>query len=385
MDEDKTLGENKTCFIISPIGSKLEPIGSPGRARYEEATQMWEEVFLPATDAFGLTAVRSDKITDTGEIPDQIFTYLRDAEVVLADLSHANPNVMYELGLRHSQADKITIQVGEYGQLPFDVTTIRTTQFRRTSGGLIEARNELMEALRTALTGGGSPLRATTILATSTPMPQSEKEMDAVKSKSEDDAPERVTPGTLDVLAEGEESLTSLTTVLTRMTGTLGDIGSVTSDAAERFKTSDERKKGFAGRLLVARELADSLTPYTVALEADADVFYQNVTKMDVMVRYIIGRYDSGEESELEPGITFTRGILSLIKSAEDNAAGIVTFREGARKMRELARSLDSESKVLTRAADRILEGIALMGSWREPVEFTLATIEARIAGEQVA
>ena len=40
---------------------------------------------------------------------------------MIADLTQANPNVMYELGLRHTQK-KLTIQIGEAGRLPFDVT-----------------------------------------------------------------------------------------------------------------------------------------------------------------------------------------------------------------------------------------------------------------------
>lgn len=144
MPEDLGLGSGKSCFIISPIGSRLAPVGSPGRTRYEESIRMWEEVFEPAAKTFGLSPVRADRISDTGEIPDQIFTYLRDADVVIADLSHANPNVMYELGLRHSLLGKVTIQVGEYETLPFDVTTIRTIQFLRTPAGLISARDELV-------------------------------------------------------------------------------------------------------------------------------------------------------------------------------------------------------------------------------------------------
>ena len=100
MTEDIKRGTDKTCFVVSPIGSKLEPLGSPGRSRYEESIMMWAEVIEPACKAFGMKPVRSDRIAQSGEIPDQIFTYLGDADVVIADLSHANPNVMYELGLR---------------------------------------------------------------------------------------------------------------------------------------------------------------------------------------------------------------------------------------------------------------------------------------------
>jgi hypothetical protein len=66
-----------------------------------------------------------------GEIPEQVVRELRDADVVIADPTDADPNVMHELGLRHT-TDKLTIQIGERGRLPFDVSTIRTIQFVRT-------------------------------------------------------------------------------------------------------------------------------------------------------------------------------------------------------------------------------------------------------------
>ncbi|WP_310526584.1 hypothetical protein, partial [Nocardioides sp.] len=63
---------------------------------------MWENVFEPACEMFGLTPVRADKISEAGDIPEQIFTYLRDADIVIADVTGGNANVMYELGLRHT-------------------------------------------------------------------------------------------------------------------------------------------------------------------------------------------------------------------------------------------------------------------------------------------
>ena len=67
--------------------------------------------------------MRADGLLRAGEITEQVFRRLRDDDVVIADLTGANPNVMYELGLRHTR-EKVTLQVGEYGRLPFDVNVI---------------------------------------------------------------------------------------------------------------------------------------------------------------------------------------------------------------------------------------------------------------------
>ena len=97
-----------------------------------------------ARDAFGIKPIRADQIAEPGEIPEQVFEHLRDDDLVIADLTDANPNVMYELGLRHTR-DALTIQIGEKGRLPFDVSVIRTIQFLRNPESMEQARRELAE------------------------------------------------------------------------------------------------------------------------------------------------------------------------------------------------------------------------------------------------
>ncbi len=162
MPDEALPGEGMTCFVIGPIGSRLAPIGAPGRSQYEDSAQLWEYLFEPACARMGLSPVRADKIAEPGEITEQIFVLLRDADVVIADLTGGNANVTYELGLRHTR-DKMTVQVGEYERLPFDINTIRTIQFRRTEAGLVDAREALVDALTAAIQGRRSPVTATRV------------------------------------------------------------------------------------------------------------------------------------------------------------------------------------------------------------------------------
>lgn len=368
MTNDSELGNGLTCFIVSPIGNRLEPLGSPGRARYEESILMWEDVYEPACLAFGIAPVRSDRISDTGEIPDQIFTYLRDADVVIADLSHANPNVMYELGLRHSRPDKITIQIGEHGYLPFDVTTIRTIQFNRTRAGLIGARDELVEALRTALNGGGTPLRATAIFTSAPPIEATAINSDVQKSMEPEKSEAEVEgPGVLEVMAEGETAIVHIAGVLGDSGVRIEEVGALMTDSTAAIQESDAKNGGFAGRLLIARDLGEKLSEPSAVLESLSNEFYSDVSRMDVMVQYVIERYRSGEEDPAD-GAPFFTSMLGLIEAADQGAVGIVGFRDGAKSMSKFSKALVPASKILTSAANRFLEGISTMLTWREPL-----------------
>jgi hypothetical protein len=85
-----------------------------------------EYVIAPGVSACGYRAVTALEISETGEITLQIINYLRDSPWVIADLTGSNPNVFYELAIRHV-VGKPFIQIKHPTErLPFDISTIRT-------------------------------------------------------------------------------------------------------------------------------------------------------------------------------------------------------------------------------------------------------------------
>ena len=338
---------------------------------------MWEHVFQPACDHFGLTPIRADKIHDSGEIPDQIFTYLRDAEVVIADVSNANPNVMYELGLRHTR-DGLTLQVGEYGRLPFDVGTIRTIQFNRTEAGLIAARDELIESLRAGLQGRGTPLRVRSIWAEAVATPQAEVLADASASRIEDDPWEDAEPGTMDILAEGEAAIQHVGQVFTQMTATMGVVNAVVQEHTAATQESDAQNGGFAGRLRVARSLADGLAEPAAVLEEQANSLVNDLQSLSPMVDYLVARTRSETDAAELAALQSTLGsVLQMIKMSDETSVGITNFRGSIRGLRSFSKDLRPQIEVLDRAATRILEGLGIISGWRIGIEEVLPALES--------
>src|SRR5207302_1901064 len=76
--------------------------------------------------------VRADKIAEAGMITTQIIQHLIDDAIVVADLTDSNPNVFYELAIRHSFRRPVIqlIQVGQ--KIPFDVAPPRTVAVDHT-------------------------------------------------------------------------------------------------------------------------------------------------------------------------------------------------------------------------------------------------------------
>src|SRR5438105_14614412 len=115
----------KTCFVIGPIGEA----GSPTRTAADDFMQYIVNP-CPALAEFEYDPpLRADKLGEPGRITSQIIRLLNDADLVVADLTGSNPNVYYELSLRHARA-KPAIQLAHRGTLPsFDIYDSRTIEY----------------------------------------------------------------------------------------------------------------------------------------------------------------------------------------------------------------------------------------------------------------
>lgn len=112
-------GFNKICFYISPIGED-------GSEERKHADLFLESIIAPAFEKFNYNVVRADQIDKAGLITNQIIDYIMNAEFVVCDLSFHNPNVFYELALRHA-TKKPTIHIIRHSdKIPFDVNDFRT-------------------------------------------------------------------------------------------------------------------------------------------------------------------------------------------------------------------------------------------------------------------
>jgi hypothetical protein len=83
-------------------------------------------IIKPASDLCGYKAIRADKISEPGLITSQVIQHIVDDHIVIADLTGRNPNVYYELAIRHA-IRKPYVQLLQQGEtLLFDIAGVRT-------------------------------------------------------------------------------------------------------------------------------------------------------------------------------------------------------------------------------------------------------------------
>lgn len=350
------------AFIIGPIGDKDAEDGSSPRVAYEEGIQVFEDVIAPACTAFGLEAVRADMISRSGEIPEQIFRQLRDCPVVIADLTGANPNVMYELGLRHTTG-RVTIQIGEKGRLPFDVAAIRTIMFKRTEAGLVQARKDLSKALAANLDTGGDPVTATRIWFEAPSLESREEEaalpIATIPNNEDDDG----TLGFLELLAEMETGTQSLVQTMSAAASIIGDISGVYTEATASVHQADARGGGASARLAIAELTASKLNEQASRLEVVSGEFARTVDRIEPGIQYLLSRL-AEEPDQLVEIPDFPQQIKTLCDAARSSIDGANSMRTNALEIGKASRSLKRAGERLAPSFKRFSDTSTRIADW---------------------
>ncbi len=119
------------CFVLMPFGRKPE-----GSGRVIDFDAVYQEIIAPAVAAAGMEAIRADHEEIGGTIHKPMFERLMLCDYAVADLTGANPNVYYELGIRHALRPHSTVIVFADGTaLPFDIASQRGAPYRLDDGG----------------------------------------------------------------------------------------------------------------------------------------------------------------------------------------------------------------------------------------------------------
>jgi hypothetical protein len=139
------MSDRPLCFVLMPFGTKPDPTGKAE----VDFDAIYREALAPGITDAGMVPIRADEERLGGVIHRAMFERLLLCDFAVADLTMANPNVLYELGIRHAARPHTTLTVYASGKpLPFDVAPLRTHPYDLT------ARNVLAPAAAAALRDG---------------------------------------------------------------------------------------------------------------------------------------------------------------------------------------------------------------------------------------
>lgn len=136
--------ELRRCFIVTPIGNDDSSIR-------RSTDGLIDAVLTPVLKELKFSIEVAHRINQSGNINKQVITRLVEYELVIANLTGLNPNVMYELAVRHAAKLPVVALAEKGTKLPFDIYAERTLTYVNDMAGVEILKTQLKKHIVTAL------------------------------------------------------------------------------------------------------------------------------------------------------------------------------------------------------------------------------------------
>jgi hypothetical protein len=177
---------------------------------------------------------------------------------------------------------------------------------------------------------------------------------------------EDTTPGLVETLAASEAAMPVMTETLEAFAAVLEEIGAATNEAAAKMQRSDAAGKGFAGRLVATRELANAIAdPADRALELGTS-YASSLVDVDAGMLALIRQIEAGPETDEErrAACELFAQISQLAANSRETVEQLSTFSDLVDGATNLSRELRAPFRQIQNGVQRIMDGQAVIDEW---------------------
>ncbi len=129
----KTRKEGKQIFVLMPFSSGLEDVYHLG--------------IREVVAKLGASCERADEIEYVGGVVEKIYDSIKNADLVVAEITTPNPNVYYELGYAHALGIPVILLTQNAQATPFDLRGYRHIIY----SSILDIRDKLDRLMRTLI------------------------------------------------------------------------------------------------------------------------------------------------------------------------------------------------------------------------------------------
>lgn len=141
------LDGRNNCFVIMPFGTRKDAAGTE-----IDFDQVYRNLIHEAVTPMGFKPVRCDEIQHAGSIHQDMFKHIATDTLAIVDITMLNPNVFYELGVRHALRPSITILIKKRGvSIPFNIQGERVIEYPNTGESYADAITKIKAFIEAGL------------------------------------------------------------------------------------------------------------------------------------------------------------------------------------------------------------------------------------------
>lgn len=347
------MNENPKAFVLMPF----EP----------EFNSIYEDLIKPALEDAGYDVVRADSFLDQQNILRDIVRGIATADLIIADLTTLNPNVLYELGLSHGLGIPTILLAQSIEDVPFDLRSYRiltySVRFDQVHK-LKQSLKEIGEKHKIREIAFGSPITDFLRLEAHVPR-QKATELPPEKPIEEVLAAETLEQteeekGFLDFLVEGIEAA--------------GKIAGITSEISEETLNIGNKMEGHTARILalsknpglgtaaqvhkIALIVATDMTSYSEQIERKLPGLEKNIDVLSESFSSFIAWIEPKSEEDRKQVAEFRQSITGLLESTKAGLESIRSYRNSVMGLRGISREVNRASRRLAQTLDGVISAM---------------------------
>lgn len=336
-----------------------------------EFDAIFENAITPALASEGCKAIRADSDLDQRNIMQKVVHGIVGADIIIAEITSLNANVMYELGLSHGLDKPTVILTQDVSRAPFDLRSYVMVPYsvnfmempklleklsaivREYRSGSIRFSNPIKDFAPDVATSIPSPATGTTATWSDEPEPESDNQED-----EESDDP----PGLLDLQVDIEESLAAITADRERLGKLSTDFGAKLSLEAETLQAlAADRSSGSAARKRTALlRSALVITSYAKEIESIVPGFRGHWTALDERSQQLFSSMQLKTEDDRKAALRLI-GQMEVFSGQMKGAVEALEFGKAQLKeLRGVTRDLDRAVTRTEKALSDVAQSLAI-------------------------
>ena len=339
---NQEMGDKLSAFVIMPFDEDFDGV--------------YSGFIEPVLKEAGFTVDRADNIESQQNILRDIVEKIHQSALIVADLTGANPNVFYELGLAHALRKPVILLTQRVADVPFDMKSYRLLEYSTHFQFIGEAKQKLASYAKGFAEGTvkfGSPV---TDFYLGEHLPTTAVEPAQSEITTED------APGMLDHVVELNDGYNQLASIVEGLISDLYDLNSAVEGATDDLARINANPNASSAKAAqnVLRRLAERVAKFNSQLKL-ANNEYSNIAQntddsLEFVVAFQLEQSASTESSTEDQNEFFTslRSLQSKTVEARDSQLDFATKMDSLPRVerrlnREVARATE---EVLTMAAN---------------------------------
>lgn len=308
--------KNKKAFVLMPFA--------------EEFVDVYQHLIAEGLCSVGYDVKRADDIRSQNNILGDIIGGIVSSDLIVADLTGANPNVYYELGIAHALNKNVILLTQEIDELPFDLRSYRVVSYSVHFAKMIQAKEELCGLASEAFKGSlpfGNPVKDFGKIM-SNDLDASIFEANELPEGREGEF------GLLDYRVKLEDGFEELSEIVVNVGSKLED--EVTPEINKSCEKLNSGKYSTKQQRNIVRDLANHLQEYGAFVKPSNEKYRSLLKDIESSIEYLLGgsvEMEDGAEKELQE-------FVDALSCVEQSAL------EGRQSFASLIETMDSLPKI---------------------------------------